>query len=286
MIHSLHHLSIAAQDADAAGRAYELLLGRAPDGTIEVDGVRQVWFSTANVRLALIAPTGAGALGDAARARLAEHGEGLWRMAFAVADLGKAANLAERRALAPTRVFNLAVESHGAAAGLPAFSLAPAATHGLDIAFVETPGPAIGAAPSPGGIAGLDHVVVRTPNPGRAVELFGGRLGLDLRLDRTNPAWGARLIFFRCGDLVVEIAHMLKAGVTESPDTFGGFSWQAPDIEATRERLSQGGLDVSEARTGRRPGTFVCTVRNGNVGVPTILLGGAGARKQDWEDKK
>ena len=84
---------------------------------------------------------------------------------------------------------------------------------------------------------------------------------------------------------LVEIAHMLKGGVEDKPDSFGGFSWQAPEIEATRARLAGAGLDVSELRTGRRPGTFVFTVRDGNVGVPTILLGGDGARKQAWEDQ-
>ena len=285
MFHSIHHLSIVAHDADAAGAAYALLLGRPADGAIEVEGSRQVWFSTANVRLALIAPKGAGAIGDAARARLAARGEGLWRMVFAVADLSKAVSLLGRRALQPTAMFESPVESNGAAATLRACALDPSATHGIEIEIVETARPNIGAGPQPAGIAGLDHVVIRTPDPGRAVEFYGGRLGLDLRLDRTNPAWGARLIFFRCGDMIVEIAHMLKGGVEDKPDSFGGFSWQAPEIEATRARLAGAGLDVSELRTGRRPGTFVFTVRDGNVGVPTILLGGDGARKQAWEDQ-
>jgi len=283
MLHSIHHIALAVHDADAAGAAYALLLGRAADGTLDADGTRQVWFSTANIRLALIAPAGGGALGQAARARLETAGEGIWRIAFATADLGKAANLFERRALSPSPAFRLPVE--GGAGSLSAFSLDPASSHGLQIDVVETAAPRVQGDPPAAGIAGLDHIVVRTPDPGRAVEFYGGRLGLDLRLDRTNPKWGARLIFFRCGDLIVEIAHMLKDGVAEGPDTFGGFSWQAPNLAATRERLAAGGLDVSELRTGRRPGTFVCTVRTGTAGAPTILLGGEGARKQAWEEK-
>jgi catechol 2,3-dioxygenase-like lactoylglutathione lyase family enzyme len=63
-----------------------------------------------------------------------------------------------------------------------------------------------------GAVTSLDHVVIRSPNAERAVALYAGRLGLSLRLDRTEPKWGARLLFFRCGDLIIEIAHDLKAG--------------------------------------------------------------------------
>ena len=76
---------------------------------------------------------------------------------------------------------------------------------------------------------GLDHVVVRTPDPERAAALYGARLGLDMRLDRSNAAWGSRLMFFRCGDLIVELAHDLKSGVSSGPDRLWGLSWRVPD---------------------------------------------------------
>ena len=57
-------------------------------------------------------------------------------------------------------------------------------------------------APAPAAVEGLDHVVVRTPDPERAAALYGARLGLDMRLDRSTPAWGSRLMFFRCRFLI------------------------------------------------------------------------------------
>ena len=44
------------------------------------------------------------------------------------------------------------------------------------------------------------------------------------------------------------------------------------DSLSLRERLIGAGRNVSEARTGRRPGSRVCTLRDGTAGVPTILL--------------
>ena len=187
---------------------------------------------------------------------------GLRSMAFATQDLDKAATLLERRAVSTTRKDEaLALLGHGVAIGVVGKA-------------DEAPSPLTADAAS--AVSSLDHVVVRTPDPERAIAFYAGRLGLDLRLDRSNPKWGARLLFFRCGDLVVEIAHDLKKGVSDEPDHLWGLSWRVPDIAAAQARLKSAGLDVSEPRDGRRPGSQVCTVKNGTEGVPTILIGGVG----------
>ncbi|MFN4018810.1 MAG: VOC family protein [Reyranella sp.] len=199
---------------------------------------------------------------DNVAVRFEPRGSGLRSMVFATPDLAKAATLLERRALPATRTdAGLAFLGHGVAIGVVAKP-------------DEAPSPLttdIGAA-----VSSLDHVVVRTPNPERAIAFYAGRLGLDLRLDRSNPKWGARLLFFRCGDLVVEIAHDLKKGVSDEPDHLWGLSWRVPDIAAAQARLKAAGVDVTEPRDGRRPGSQVCTVKNGTEGVPTILIGGVG----------
>jgi catechol 2,3-dioxygenase-like lactoylglutathione lyase family enzyme len=232
----LDHVAIAGS-ADA----YETLLGRrAVDGRLQ----------TGNVGLTF----GAG-------------GGGLSSMVFAASDLDKAARLLERRAVPSERQGDRLV-------------LSRAATHGVPIELCESKER---AAPSPlagsddaAAISALDHIVVRTANPERAIAFYAGRLGLDLRLDRSNPAWGSRLLFFRCGDLVVEIAHDLRKGVSDGPDHLWGLSWRTPDIAKANARLKAAGIDVSEPRDGRRPGSQVFTVKNHTEGVPTLVIGGIG----------
>ncbi|SEP51009.1 Catechol 2,3-dioxygenase [Rhodospirillales bacterium URHD0017] len=191
--------------------------------------------------------------------------EPLSSMVFATASLDKAARLLERRAIAMTKSERL--------------ELSATASHGVPITLVERTGQ---PAPSPAtvdeisAISALDHVVIRTTNPERAIAFYAGRLGLDLRLDRSNPEWGSRLLFFRCGDLVVEIAHDLKAGVSDGPDQLWGLSWRAPDIARANARLKAAGVDVSAPRAGRRPGTQVFSVNSHTEGVPTIVIGGVG----------
>jgi catechol 2,3-dioxygenase-like lactoylglutathione lyase family enzyme len=120
-------------------------------------------------------------------------------------------------------------------------------------------------------VLALDHVVVSTEDPERAAALYGARLGLDMALDRSHQEWG-QLMFFRCGDLIVELVRRPVAGSDQAHDKLWGLSWRVADITATRARLIGAGIDVSEVRNGRKPGTRVISVRSGACGIHTLLL--------------
>jgi catechol 2,3-dioxygenase-like lactoylglutathione lyase family enzyme len=258
MIVALDHIAVAVRDFEASVDAYRRLLGREPELEPR-DGADRAWFHFPNMALEVIAASGDGPAGERVRARLDAAGEGQWIAAFQVDDLDAAARLLSRR--------GLDVEHVGTVARVRAA--------GLD--FVLTPG-RIGAEPSPptateaAAVSALDHVVVMTPNPDRALGLYGAKFGLDLRLDRANQQWGARQLFFRCGGTVFEVGASLKAPVTDEPDRFGGLAWRVTDPDAAQARMAAAGFDVSEVRTGRKPGTKVFTVRDAPGGVPTLML--------------
>ncbi len=252
----LDHVTVAVRDADAAADAYQRLLGLAPDRE-DGGGAKRAWFRFPNMALEVIGPDGDGAAGDRVRAWLDANGEGMWILAFAARDLDAAAKLAERRGLAVSDRTPRAV------------LLEPKGLAGLQVLFFDGPEPPATVA---GPVAGLDHVVVRTPNADRAVANFGARLGLDLRLDRSNAAWGVRQLFFRAGEAVVEFGASLKAPVSDDPDSFGGLAWRVTDPDAAQARMAAAGFDVSEVRSGRKPGTKVFTVRDAPAGVPTLML--------------
>ena len=100
-------------------------------------------------------------------------------------------------------------------------------------------------------VSGLDHVVIRSPNPERAVALYGGRLGLDFALDRTNQDWGSRLLFFVCGGVRVEIGHSLAKGVSDLPDSLWGSPGAWRTARDAGETAARGRGDVG--RQGRPP---------------------------------
>jgi catechol 2,3-dioxygenase-like lactoylglutathione lyase family enzyme len=258
VIEGLDHVAIAVRDFDAAVDGYRRLLGREPELEPR-DGANRAWFHLANMALEVIAPSGEGPAGDRVRARLDAAGEGLWIAAFQVDDVAAAARLLARR--------GLEVE--------PYRDVARVKAAGLE--FVLTPGrigaevsPAVG--PDDASVPALDHIVVHTPNPDRALGLYGAKFGLDLRLDRANEQWGARQLFFRCGGAVFEVGASLKAPVTDEPDRFGGLAWRVTDPDAARARIAAAGFDVSEVRAGRKPGTKVFTVRSGPPGLPALMI--------------
>jgi catechol 2,3-dioxygenase-like lactoylglutathione lyase family enzyme len=239
---------------------YARLLGVEPmmqDG----GGAKRAWFWLDNMGLEVIAPDGDGPSGDRVRAQLDEAGEGQWLVAFAAGDFAATAKLCERRGLAVSERTERAV------------MFAPASTGGVQVALMSFPPLASAGG---GNVAALDHVVIRTANVDRAVANFGGRLGLDLRLDRANAAWGARQLFFRCGDGVVEFGASLKHPPSPesltAPDSFGGLAWRVPDADAAQAAIAAAGFDVSEVRSGRKPGTKTFTVRDAPGGVPTIMI--------------
>ncbi|MDZ4866178.1 MAG: VOC family protein [Alphaproteobacteria bacterium] len=206
---------------------------------------------------------------------LSEGGvDGLTGLAFEVAIADVAYRVCQRRALSPQPPVAFAEADGTALREGRHVELDPDATFGVQITLVEYAGkPATQpSTPFDGAVTGLDHVVIRTTHPNRAAALYGARLGLDMRLDRTEPKWGARLMFFRCGDLIVEVVHNLNEEPSDAPDKLWGLSWRVANAEAAHARLSANGFDLSEIRTGRKPGTRVFTVRNNTLGVPTLIV--------------
>ena len=120
---------------------------------------------------------------------------------------------------------------------------------------------------------GIDHVVVQTADPERAIAFWRDHAGLRLALDRSFAERSLRLLFFRSGGITLEYAspHPPPAS-RDLPDRFHGVSYRIADLPAHRARLLAAGFEVSEIRAGMRPGTSVATVRSGTAGIPTLLL--------------
>jgi catechol 2,3-dioxygenase-like lactoylglutathione lyase family enzyme len=274
MISGLDHVVVLVGDIEAGATAYRTLLARAPAWHSSDDGVERVLFTLDNMTLELVSPSGAGATADRIRGVLAEQGGGLASICFRTADIARMHRRLDRLALKPEPISD--AESRDATTGATLSwrrtRAATEATRGVRLFFLELAkerprSAAIADAP----MTALDHVVVSTADPERAAALYGARLGLDMALDRSHPDWG-RLMFFRCGDLIVEVVQRPQSDMGQAQDKLWGLSWRVADIDATRARLASAGVDVSDVRTGRKPGTRVLTVRNGTCGIPTLLV--------------
>jgi catechol 2,3-dioxygenase-like lactoylglutathione lyase family enzyme len=276
VITGLDHVVILVRDIEAGVAAYQTLFARAPAWRNSGDGADRVLFTLDNMTLELMSPGGDSATAERISSVIAEQGEGLASICFRTGDIAKMHRRLDRLTLKPEPVAE--VESRDAISGAilswKRTRAATEATRGVRLFFLELAKERpLSVRTTVASITAMDHVVIATADPERAAALYGARLGLDMALDRLHPDWG-RLMFFRCGDLILEVVHRpgKDAAVGKAHDRLWGLSWRVADIDATRARLASAGVDVSDVRTGRKPGTRVLTVRGGTCGIPTLLV--------------
>jgi catechol 2,3-dioxygenase-like lactoylglutathione lyase family enzyme len=221
-----------------------------------------------------MAPSGEAGNAERIRAVMAEQGEGLASICFRTNDIAKMHRRLDRLTLRPEPIAEAESRdtTSGATLSWKRTRAATDTTRGVRLFFLELAKERpLSVRTSPASVTAMDHVVVATADPERAAALYGARLGLDMALDRSHPDWG-QLMFFRCGDLIVEVVHRPGKDTDAARDRLWGLSWRVADADATRARLASEGLDVSDVRTGRKPGTRVLTVRSGTCGIPTLLV--------------
>jgi len=274
MITGLDHIVVLLGDIKAGEAAYQALLGRQPSWQYTGAGADRVYFTLDNMTLELVSPSGSSVEADHIRNVIKTSGEGLASICFRTDDIAKLQRRLDRVALKPDPIAD--VESQDSVSGAllhwKRTRAATELTRGVRMFFLELlrerP---LSAATTTSPVLGLDHVVITTEDPERAAALYGARLGLDMVLDRTHQDWG-HLMFFRCGDLIVEVVKRAGARGDQAHDRLWGLGWRVADIDAARERLTEAGIQTSEVRLGRKPGTRVMNVRSGTCGIQTLIL--------------
>ncbi len=281
-LETLDHIVIAVDDLEGALEDYSILMGRAAAwrGSHPGQGTANALFPLDNSYVELLTPSGDGPVGDLLRQRLDRGGEGLAALAFGTRD---AAGFADAIWDAGIRIGapedGSGRESSSAAERVWRTVMLPLeATRGVLTFAIEHESPpleaaALAVAPE-GAPSAVDHVVVMSADVEATMQVYRDTLGLRLALDREFPDRGLRLVFFRVGGVTVELGGRL--GGSEAPDTddtLWGVAYRVGDVEASRARLLESGLDVTAVRTGQKKGTRVCTVRDRTHGVATLLIG-------------
>jgi catechol 2,3-dioxygenase-like lactoylglutathione lyase family enzyme len=175
------------------------------------------------------------------------------------------------------------VEIEPGGAGGRAVAIAGESDAGADFGGLRVVATAPGSRPpadDPSAAVAIDHVVIATRDPERAIAVWRDRMGFRLALDRAFSDRGLRMMFFRSGGMTLEVTAPLDAGAvagaessTDSMrDSIFGVAYRVFDLEGCRRRLVDAGFDVSEIRRGRKPETEVVTVRSGTGDLPTLLI--------------
>lgn len=279
---ALDHVILAVRDLPDATRRYATLFARRPSwrGEHPGQGTANTLFRLHNTYLELLAPEGDGPTGRMLAERLDAHGDGPIGLAFATRDADAARAELAARGLAPAPVApGLGRDSDSGLIRRWRTAMLPlACTRGVLLFAIEHGTPdllpeAAPVGPADAVVSGIDHAVVQTPDADAGIRLYRDGLGLRLALDRGFPDWGMRLVFVRVGGVTIELAQPLRdAPQPRNTDRLWGLSWRVPNADAVRARLAEAGLDVSEVRPGRKPGTRVLSVKDGTCGVPTLLI--------------
>jgi len=254
LITAIDHLRVSSANFESDLQDYTALLGAGSTPVQSCQDARSARLSAGNVALQLQE--------DAAGAA------GLTGLCLRCADLSRLRRRLERLGVVPA----VDAVATSAADGASELWLEPDAARAYRLGFTDRPAPS--SAPVAAGVTGLDHVVVASRDATRTAFLFAAQLGLDLRMDLSRPEWNARLLFFRCGDTIVELFEALRPveQAAGDRDRLYGLSWRVAQAAAYQAALAAQGFDVSEVRKGRKPGTQVFTVRDRCAGVATLML--------------
>lgn len=283
-IDTINHIMIAVKDLAQAEEEYTKLLGRVPSwrATHEGMGIAHIIYRLANTYLELMTPQGAGGFGEKIQTHLDEKGEGIFGLAFGTNDVaGVASRLQEKGLTASAPAQRAGTSDEGLERTWYNSYLPQEETRGLFL-FITQPEDrlAIPYSPVAPGVSGraaveaIDHIVINTAEPDAAISFFRDELGLRLALDQTIEKWDVRQLFFRVGNVTLEVVTpQKKKRSSHEDDFFWGYALLCPDIQAHSARFSAEGGTVSDVRSGRKPGTLVATVKSGTLNIPTLLIG-------------
>lgn len=263
MLTRLDHIVLLTDQNHRTVGDYSTLMGAPPQWSNSDGHLATDLFLTKNTGLEIISPCGPHEY-DYVRDILNGKNSSLTSLAFSTDNLDESHHIFARRGLKPGDITDIRNNRRK-------FRCPDQLCHGIKTFILsechnENPNP------KPSEIS-LGHIVINTPNPDRAIAHYGARLGIRFALDRTNEDWGARFLFFKLGDIVLEVIHRLdKDHDLSDPDKIWGLTWKVDDLEAHHSRLSEAGVTVSDIRTGRKPGTRVFSVKSHTDGIPTLFL--------------
>ncbi len=286
-LNQVDHVLVAVGDLDAVTRDYEVLTGRAVSlrGSHPDYGTANAIFQLENTYIELITPVGEGAFAEQLRDHLKKKGDGLFGITFGTDDAQATSDEWQQKGLRATPP--QPGEGHSPDGSVRQWRnvyVSKEDVLGLFLLAIEHVSDASTrplAAPQTAPDAtfhAVDHVVVNTPDGDKAISVFGDKMGIRLALDRDAKQWGARMMFFRLGGITLEVIQRYDDEKTpamplDAPSVYWGMAFRARDVAAARDRLASSGVNVSDVRKGRKPGTLVATVRDKSGGVPVLIVG-------------
>jgi hypothetical protein len=124
---------------------------------------------------------------------------------------------------------------------------------------------------APSLVSALDHLVVNANDANGVLRCFAS-LGLELKLDQTIERWRVRQLFYRIGNVVIEVMIALDDGARPAENGYWGLAYRVPSLSRALQRMNSNNVMTSATREGRKPGTEVATLKSHNLEIATLLI--------------
>ncbi len=134
-------------------------------------------------------------------------------------------------------------------------------TDGVPTAHSTTPSNSPAAHPN--GVTRIDHLVFMTPDLPRTTAAVVA-LGLDVRRERDAGAF--QQVFFRLGEVILEVVGPAEAGPGVA--SLWGITFSVNDLDATAEFL---GERVGRVKDAVQPGRRITTLRGKEIGISPAI---------------
>lgn len=286
MIESIDQIIIGVNDVQVAAEKYQQLLGRQPSwrGHWSNFDCDLIAFQLSNCSICLCSPAGGNDAAGGARELvdfLDGKGEGIFALIFASSDLSQTKMSLASKGVKFGPVADLTTKGQagykniqGKMTRIVGDSFLHLRAYIFEAKDKLTPllSELCRGASDQDAVIALDHVVVNSADVDALRDSFA-ELGLNLRLDQNIQQWGARQLFYRVGETVLEVIAFNDEKLRPQVNEYWGLALQATDIGQLQARMMDQGVRVSKVRTGRKPGTLVASLKSHNLGVATLLIG-------------
>lgn len=273
MLTRVQNIFLATSNIEETSQKFSIFFGRNPNfiGQSRNLGIDIISFGLYKTNICLISPKSPGIWFETLNNFLKIKGEGIFGINFSSDDFDDDYNNFEKNDLKLSNKIESCFEGNNDnQIKFSFFNILDKNIESLNILVSHEMDFQNNIANSNNNVSKVNQLVIQTETPDLIKDIFEGKLGIRLALDKTFKEWAGRMLFFRLGGVTLEVIEGKDIGQNTK---YFGIGWHAENYNKCYNNLINDGFSLSEIRKGRKEGTVVSTIKEPILKIPTILIG-------------